>query len=71
MFGYEGVCLFVVLEGADADAVPAFFFKHVADAFAFSLDAVGRNLVAFDESLLYAFGSGLSELDVEVEVTVL
>ena len=71
LFGYEGVCLFVVLKGADADAVPAFLFEHVADAFAFGLDAVGRNLVAVDEGFLYAFGAGLGELDVEVEVTVL
>ena len=45
--------LVVVLDCADAYTVPGFFFEHVADAFAFSLDAVCGNIVFLDESVLH------------------
>ena len=45
--------LFVVLDCAYADAVPGFFFEHIADAFAFSLDAVGSYAIFLDEGVFH------------------
>lgn len=68
---YAAGGLFVLFEGADGNAVPGFFFEHIANAFAFSNDAVSVDFVLAHESFLNAFSAGLSELNVEVVVTVL
>ena len=60
-----------VFECADRYAVPVVFREHVADAFAFGVDAVGCNAVFLDKSLLNGFGTCGSELFVEFEVAVL
>ncbi len=60
-----------IFDGADAYAVPRFLGEHVADAFAFSNDAVSVDFVLINESVLNGFSAVFSEFDVEVEVTVL
>ena len=67
----EGVAAGLLFECADANSVPGLFLEHVADAFAFSGDAVSLDLVLVDEGVLDCLGTVLGELHVEVVVAVL
>lgn len=41
-----------ILDGADRDTVPGFFFEHIADALSFSLNTVGFDAILLDERIL-------------------
>ena len=55
----------LVVDGADADAVPVGLAEHVADALAFGGDAVGSDVVFVHEDFLDCFGTRLGDFGVD------
>ena len=55
----------LVVDGADADAVPVGLAEHVADALAFGGDAVGGDVVFVHEDFLDGFGTRLGDFGVD------
>ena len=63
--GTTGGLTRLVVDGADADAVPVGLAEHVADALAFGGDAVGRDVVFVHEDFLDSFGARLGDFGVD------